>query len=229
MIGSSRQRSKVTNSTVHFKNLALCPSKSARNLGVIFDSGLDFKEHISSICRTSFFHIRQLRQLRSSLDKDSAVVLANALVHSKLDYCNSLFYGLPKSSIIRLQYVQNSLARVVCRASRQRSHTRCLLRNLHWLPVSERIRFKIAVITFKALHLDKPIYLRDLISYYRPSRHLRSSSGNLLAVPNITSAAGRRSFSYSAPTVWNSLPPELLACDNLSTFCSKLKSFLFPP
>src|SRR5437870_5224634 len=65
LIGTKQQRSKLTNSSIFFKNVSLTPTDSARNLGVIFDSNLDFTKHISSICRSSFFHIRQLRQIRS--------------------------------------------------------------------------------------------------------------------------------------------------------------------
>ena len=81
---------KIIHNSVIFRNLALVPSATARNLGVIFDSGLDFKKHISSVCRSSFYQIRQIRQIRSSLNMDSAITLANSLVHSKIDYCNSL-------------------------------------------------------------------------------------------------------------------------------------------
>ena len=66
----------------------------------------------SAVCRAALFSILELRQIRSSLDKNSATVLANALIHSKLDYCNSLFYGLPNTYIVSLQYVQNAIARV---------------------------------------------------------------------------------------------------------------------
>ena len=74
---------------------------------------LSLRKQISSICQTSFYHVRHLRQIRSSIDINSATVLANALIHSKLDYCNSLYYDLPNSLLHRLQLVQNSLARVV--------------------------------------------------------------------------------------------------------------------
>ena len=113
LIGTSQQRSKIVNSSVHFQNLPLCPTESARNLGVIFDSDLSFKKHISAVCRSSFFQIRQLRQIRSSLDRNSSIVLANCLVRSKIDYCNSLLYNLPTTSLNRLEVVLNSLARVV--------------------------------------------------------------------------------------------------------------------
>ena len=130
LVGTPQQRSKITNSSVHFQNLTLCPTDSVRNLGVIFYSDLNFKNHVSSICRSSFFYIRQLRQIRSSIDTNSAVILANSLVHSKIDYCNSLLFGLPAVSIVRLQRVQNSLARVVCRSSRLQSHSLILLSNI---------------------------------------------------------------------------------------------------
>ena len=92
LIGSHQQLSEVIDSSLSFHGMSLTPSSSARNLGVEFDSDLSFNKHIFKICRSSFHHIRKLRQIRSSLDLNSSIVLANALVSSKLDYCNSLFY-----------------------------------------------------------------------------------------------------------------------------------------
>ena len=229
LIGTPQQRSKTLSSTVNFQNLALSPSDSARNLGVTFDSSLEFKSHISSICRSSFFQTRQIRQIRSSLDENSAIILANSLVQSKIDYCNSILSGLPSQSIIRLQRVQNSLARVVCRSSRLQRHSRELLKYLHWLPVSQRIKYKIAVLTYKALNFGKPSYLSDLLQRYQPTRNLRSSGDNLLVIPDIRTEMGRRAFAYAAPTLWNSLPDALRSCSNLASFCRMIKTHLFPP
>ena len=108
-------------------------------------------------------------------------------------------------------------------------HTHTLLKSLHWLPIPERIQFKIASLTFKVINFGKPSYLDELITSYQPSRNLRSSSTNLLCVPDIRSEIGRRSFSYSAPKLWNSLPPDLRSCTCISTFQGKLKTHLFPP
>ena len=151
----------------------------------------------------SFHHIRQLRQIRSSLDLNSSIiVLANALVSSKLDYCNSLFYNLPDNSINRLQRVQNSLARAVIPSCKRFHHITPTLTKLHWLPVKKRITFKIATITYKVLQNKQPSYLSDILQLYNPSRDLRSASKRLLATPTpiIKTALGRRSFSYAAPT-----------------------------
>ena len=229
LIGTPLQTSKVLDSSIYFRDIKLSNTESARNLGVTFDSSLTFNSHIASVCRSAFFFIRQLRQLRSSLDFDSSVILANSIIHTKLDYCNSLFSGLPNLSISRLQRVQNSLARVVCRSRKFSCPTSSLLNRLHWLPVIQRIKFKIAVLTFKSLQSGKPSYLSDLLVKYEPKRSLRSSSSGFLTVPDIRSAFGRRSFSFTAPSIWNSLPSDLRLCSSLSTFCKRLKTHLYPP
>src|SRR5207245_119795 len=100
LLDNSQQRSKLVSSSIFFRGTILTPSDKCRNLGVIFGSDLTFKNHISDVCRSSFYHIRQLRQIRASLDTNSSsVLLANALVSTKLDYCNSLFYNLPDKSL----------------------------------------------------------------------------------------------------------------------------------
>ena len=151
LIGTPQQRSKVLSLSINFHGSNLTPYSDARNLGVIFDSSLSFTKHISTLCSSSFYQIRQLRQVRSSLDLNSAIILANALVTSKLDYCNSLLYSLPATAINRLQRVQNALARVVVPTVRLNHHITPTLKELHWLPVSKRITFKIAALTFKTL------------------------------------------------------------------------------
>ena len=163
------------------------------------------------------------------MDVSSAVLLSNSLVTSKLDYCNSLYFNLPASSIIRLQHIQNSLARVVYPSARRHHHISPILRKLHWLPVNQRITYKIAVLCYKSVNFKQPSYLSDLLTPYQPTRNLRSSDKNLLSVPNIKSAQARRSFSFAAPTIWNSLPLSLRSCTTLSSFCTYLKTFLFPP
>jgi len=229
LIGTPQQTSKVLDSSISFRDIKLTNTESARNLGVMFDSTLSFSSHISSVCRSAFFVIRQLRQLRSSLDFDSSVILANSIIHSKLDYCNSLFSGLPISSISRLQRVQNALARVVCKSRKFSSPSSSLLKRLHWLPVDQRIKFKIAVLTFKAMQFGKPSYLSDLLVKYEPTRSLRSSSSGLLRIPDVRSEFGRRSFSFTAPTLWNSLPAHFRFCSSLSTSGKQLKTLLYPP
>ena len=229
LIDTRQQRSKVTDSSLSFCNTTLTPVSSARDLGVVLDSDLSFNQHISNVCRSSFYHIRQLRQIRSSIDLNSSILLANALVSSKLDYCNSLFHELPNSSLNRLQRVQNSLARVVVPSTKRFDHITPTLLKLHWLPVHKRITFKIATLTYKTLHNKQPSYLHDLLHSYNPTRSLRSSDKLLLVVPKIHTALARRSFSHAAPTIWNSLPFLLRNASSLHSFTTQLKTHLFPP
>ena len=160
-----------------------------------------FSYHISKICSSSFYHIRQLRQIRSSLDSNSAILLANAIVTSKLDYCKSFYYNLPVSSIQRLQRVQKALATAVTPSVKLKDYFSPMFKNLHWLPVQQRISFKIACLTFKTLHQNQPVYLFELLTPYNPSRTLRSTNQQFLAVPKIDSAAGRRSFFFTVLTI----------------------------
>src|SRR5207245_8086117 len=134
--------------------------------------------------------------IRSSLDTNSAIILANALVSSKLDYCNSLFYSLPDSSLDRLQSVQNALARVVVPSVKRFHHISPTLKMLHWLPIRERITFKIASLTFKTMLHKQSFYLHELIKPYQPPRPLRCSNKHMLVVPDIRSAHGNRSLLF---------------------------------
>ena len=106
----------------------------------------------------------------------------------------------------RLQSVQNCSARLTNLSSKY-EHVTPLLINLHWLPVQERIKFKILIITFKALHGQTPPYICNLLKPSCPARALRSSNQNLLYKPvfNLKTYGGR-SFSIAAPTLWNKLP-----------------------
>src|SRR5579862_3690409 len=161
---------KISFSTLSFCGNILSPSTEVRNLGVIFDADLSFKTHISSVCHSSFYHIRQIHAARPSLDSKSAILLANALVSSKLDYCNSLYSSLPDCSIHRLQCVQNFLARAIVPTVKHSQHITPTLCALHWLPIQQRITNEISMLTFKTLQYKQPSYLADFL-------HPHTSSG----------------------------------------------------
>ena len=110
IIGTPQQRFKLTASSILFQGNILKPTDSTRNLGIIFDKELSLKQHVSSICKSSYYQIRQICQVRSSLDKNSAIVLANSLVSPKLDNCNSIFYGFPAVTLDCLQTKSSKLA-----------------------------------------------------------------------------------------------------------------------
>ena len=134
-----------------------------------------------------------------------------------------IIYLFSAKNLSRIQRIQNTLARVdTC--SRSRSSSAPLLKHLHRLPVSARIHFKIALLTFKSLHTIAPSYLSSLICPYVPLRALRSSSAQRLCVPHVSSVFGSRGFRSAGPAIWNSLPLSFTTCSTIHTFKKQLKT-----
>lgn len=219
--------SKPYTFTLNIDDSPVHPTPVVKNLGITFDSTLSFDHHIKSLTKTAFFHLRNIARLRPFLSISDAETLVNSFIMSRLDYCNSLFLGLPTKSLQRLQYIQNSAARLLTHTKRS-AHITPILHQLHWLPVPSRIKYKVLLLTFKALHNLAPPYICDLLITYTPSRSLRSSDQNLLVIPRTRlSTVGGRSFSALAPKLWNSLPQPLRNCSSLPFFKTHLKTFLF--
>ena len=148
-------------------------------------------------------------------------------ISSRLDYCNALFKNMPNYQFEKLQKLQNFAAKVVLKKSYYDHVTPCLI-DLHWLPVKFRVDFKIAVLTFKCLNELAPQYLQDLIEIYNPPRALRSKSLKLLKTKTTKyKTLGDRSFSFSAPKVWNDLPVILRMETSLEIFKKNLKTHYF--
>ena len=161
------------------------------------------------------------------LTMTNAETLVHAFMSSRLDYCNALLGGSPARLINKFQLVQNAAARVLTR-TRKYEHISPVLSALHWLPIKQRIHFKILLITYKSLNGLAPQYLSDLLTHYSPSRLLRSQNLDQLIIPRILkSTAGGRSFSYLAPKLWNSLPNIVREANTLCQFKSRLKTHLF--
>ncbi len=113
---------------------------------MLFDSNLSFESHISSICKTAFFHLKNISKLRPMLSMSNAEMLIHAFMTSKLDYCNALLSGCSAHLINKLQIVQNVAARVLTR-TRKSDHISPVLSTLHWLPIKHCKDFKMLLIT----------------------------------------------------------------------------------
>ena len=120
------------------QHCSLTTTHSARNLGFIFDEHLTFSDQITVLSKSCYYHIRELRCIRQYLDFKTASKIATSIVHSKLDYCNSLYHNLPNCQLNWLQQIQKSLARAVVKAPKS-THITPILKSLHWLMVNERI------------------------------------------------------------------------------------------
>ena len=180
--------------------------------------------HVRQIVRSSHFHTRALRHVRNAHTEDTAKSVGQALVSSRLDYANSILYGVSRQNLKKLQRSQNTLARVVTRSCRRDSAT-AMLRHLHWLPIKERIDFKMAALTFKTVSLKSPSYLSSLQTFFQPSRSLRSENLRILDKPRTKTAAGARAFCCAARTVWNSLPTDIRLNMSMDSYRKALKIF----
>ena len=241
IFGNSHQLAKLQNPCLCLNNTTLIqPVPSARNLGFIFDRHLSLHDQITAISKACFYHIRDLRRLRSSLNLHTASIIATSLVQTKLDYCNSLYLNLPDCEINRLQFIQNSLARAVTQSSRF-AHITPVLKSLHWLKIKERILYKIISITYKTLETSQPVYLSELLTLHEGPSTRSSNLVTLQRPPNPSrSKISDRSYYFAAPQIWNSLPPQLRQpCSKLNpnnqricalshaTFHAQLKTHLF--
>ena len=177
---------------------------------MIFDKNFNFRSHISATCSSCIYHIRDLRRIRRHLDLDSAKLLANALVSSRLDYCNSLLSGIAETDLTKLQRVLNRLARVVTKS-----------------PPFTRSVPLLRLLTYKALHEEQPAYLRSLIATSLPSRSLRSNRRITLSIPRIKTNTGTRAFSSCDPSLWNNRPLSVRSATSVATFRRRLKTYLF--
>src|SRR6218665_731795 len=122
------------------------------------------RDQVLHICRTSFYQLRQLRVIRGSLSIETCTALVHAFVSSRLDYCNSLLAGSSDKLTNKLQSVLHSAARLVLRKLKFDPITDGLRDQLHWLPIRQRIQYKLGVLVYKCLHGAAPSYIADMIS-----------------------------------------------------------------
>ena len=205
--GSSRLLAKYNLfSVVILDGTTLPISSKLKILDVTLDSNLNIAHFISQEIQSCKFHIHSTKQVRKFLPLATSNVFFISLVLSRLDYCNSLLCGQPNYLSCKLQALQNHVTKTVLQADCFSSSSDCLDR-LHWLPVSQRCKFKILWLIACTLKLEQPAYRLDLLSIRYTRQPLRSlHSGLQLHQPVSSGLFTSRSFSHQAPRLWNSLP-----------------------
>ena len=169
----------------------------------------------------AYCQLRSIARIRGSLTTTACRTIVHALVMSRLDYCNAVLYGLPDAQ------VQNAAARLVT-GTHRREHITPVLFALHWLPIRQRIQFKLLLLVYRCTHQLAPAYLTDLVVPYVPARSLRSVEQNVLAVKRYNlERYGRRSFSVAGPSLWDALSSAIRNSMSLPAFRSNLKTRLF--
>ena len=191
------------------------------------DSTLNFDLHIRKKCQAANHQLHNLKNIRQHLSQKSAEVLVHGLVHSQLDFRNSLFAELPSKYIDKHQKTQNRAARVVTQSKFDQS-AKPMLKKLQWLPVKARVIFKIVVLVFKCLQGSAPSYLRNMVEIEQPKYSLTwSAAGILLSVPATRTKMCDRSFHVAGPKLWNSLPSDIRSLSSECVFRQRLKTHLF--
>ena len=143
-----------------------------------------------------------------------------------------ILYGCPEYELDKLQSLQNSAARLIVRQGKH-SHIKPILDELHWLPVRERIVFKVLLIAYKILTNQAPFYLSNLVQFYSPMRtDLRSANPDLCLLKRqdnrfTTKTYGWRAFNVYIPILWNELPLFLRQSETTEIFKRNLKTYLF--
>ena len=231
IFSSRNQVHKISNCSLNVNDDHIVKSKSIRYLGTTLDENLSLLENVKSKCKKAMYNLRRIRSIRQFLTFKACEQLILSLVISHLDYANSLYAGLPKSTLKHLQRIQNMAAKVVLKLNRLDSSTEAR-RELHWLPIQQRIDFKILTLVYKTINKESPQYLRDLlqmVTYNDLTQSLRSNSGaqNLFVPKTKRKMFADRSFSVYGPKIWNSIPGKIRLSKNIVTFQTELKTYLF--
>jgi len=232
VVTSSHQKRSMLPVSLRVGDKSIKPSDNVRNLGVVFDSQMSMSAHVKSLCASLTYQLRNISRIRRFLDFDTCHLVIRALVLSRIDYGNGLLMGMKKTDVHRLQRIQNWSAKLICQALKHDHATPCL-HQLHWLPVGERITFKVLVTIFKCLNHTAPDYLSTSLSLHRPARAgLRSAADTTKLVEHsiirTLKSADSRSFFYAGPRIWNRLPVSIRESDTLSGFKKALKTYLYP-
>ncbi len=205
------------NISIQLGSSTITPSRTARNLGVVIDDQLSFTDHIATMALSCRFALYNIRKIRPFLSKQAAQLLVQALVLSRLDYCNALLAGLPACTIKDLHLIQIF-------NEPKKAHV-----TPHWLPIAARIKFKVLMLAYKTTTGTAPIYLNSLVQTYAPTRSLRSASERCLVVP---SQRGTKSLSWNnsrtIPSWWNNLPISIQEAESVAIFKKLLKTSFSP-
>ena len=203
--------------------------KSVKNLGFTLDCHLTMNAHVSYIAQTCNIELRRLASIRRFLTSTATATLVSAFVLSRIDYCNSLLFGSTHDVTSHLQRIQNYAARVILRLPKSSSIT-IHLKSLHWLSVKVRSTYKIACLCYHCHSSTAPSHVTDML--HRKPLHTRNTRSSSYIMPLLNRPAqskatlGDRSFSFASSSVWNSIPNDVRCAPSLSSFKSRLKTYL---
>ena len=229
MFGIPQDLEKVTAWTVTVGDTEILPSPTARNIGAFLDVEMNMRCHLNNTLRACYYQLHSLAQICRHLSEDAAVKLCHAFITSRIDNMNSLLYKIPDYQLARLQMVLNNTARLIKQIKKSSPHhISDILHELYWLPIEQRIKYKILLLMFKCHIKEAPLYLMDMNNPYEQQHHwLRSSEKELLTETQTAKTYGDRAFSRAGLKLWNKLPLLICHSKTLSKFKSSIKTEVF--
>ena len=183
---TARRRHQVNLEPIHINTVDIAPSVNVRNSGVMMDGDFSMITHVKNQVRSCFHSLRQIRVIRRSLTKKAAKILVSSFICSRIDYCNAVFAGLPKYTTNHLDSVLHAAARMISGRSKYDHITSILRDELHWLPVPQRVKYKLCLTTYKAINGTAPSYISAMCvpsSTNQARLRLRSSDSCQLLLP----------------------------------------------
>ena len=224
VLGSPHFLKQVVTQHIVVGDQTIHRSQHVRNLGATFNSTVTMETQIIKTSQTAWYHLFTISKIRQYLTKEQSRAIIHAYVTSRLDQNNSLLIGVPATLLDKLQLIHNAAAKIILRG-KKRDHVTPLLKELHWLPLSQRRFFKLLLLVFKSLHGIGPNYLREHLTLKTSKYDLRYDE---LKVPHTTyKRYGDRAFSVAGPRYWNTLPSDVQLCTTVPAFKTALKTHLF--
>ena len=207
ILGLSQQLKKVGNITIKIGEDIIPNVPAVRNLGMFLDAELKHTTHINKLTSSSFNTLHNISRVQCNFNQDTTKILVQAIILSKLDYCNSLLLGIPKYNIANLQRIQDMSCRMIYILPKH-SSINTYLAQLHWLKIQEHITYKVATIMYKCIHNTAPAYLTEMVISELPhTKNIRSTQRGLLyTTKSRTEFVHSRSFKSMGPYIWNTLP-----------------------
>ena len=229
MFGTNHQLRKLdsVSTRIAIGNTNVLSVDHVHNLGFLMDNILKNQFQINKLTSSTFNQLMNIRRIHSKLVCDTTKNIIQALVMSRLDYCNSLLLGLANYQLNKIQQIQNMACRIICNLHKF-DHVTSSMQDLHWLKIPYRIQFKIACIMFKCINSQALKYLTDLLPSKQKTQQLCSSTSDIY--PSImlrSTLAYNASFPAAGPRLWNSLPKNIRHQTSLDLFRSNLKIHLF--
>ena len=205
---------------VFIDNECLRFSETVELLGVKLDQNLSFDAQVNETVTTTLYHLKNISKIKRYLTTSEVETVIHAFLTNKLDYCNSILFGVNQATLSKLQSVQNKAARIVLGLSHCAHVTDEMLTDLHWLKVHQRIIFKVLLFVHK-------FFLNTAPHWFSQQLIIVNIDERLLHNMYFNSKSGRRSFSYAAPRFWNCLKKEIRLLDDTERFKTSIKTVLF--